>query len=192
MSLSKNVRPVLVGDTIHKYIWEEFGTSTSFFALGHGRAVDEYIEKYRTANGIRPGGPLNSDRYHKIHGKTERTTKACHVTGLGISGKSKVFNCFGLDWRIESHEHPDIGKCIKVTIDTKKGYHVFIRKPLKACTFNKCNGNPKCNFDHPRGYFAPVEKEVKVPREESPQVEEEVEEEVEDAAPGPILPESEQ
>jgi hypothetical protein len=158
MSLSKNILPELVGENIYKVIWTEFGTSTTFFIRGHGKAVDTFIERYRLANGIRPGGPLNSDRYFKIHGPVPRSEKACHVAGLGISGMSKIFNCYGLDWKVEIHEHPDIGNCVKVTVDTQKGYHVFIRKPLKACTFNKCNGNPKCNFDHPSGYFAPVKK----------------------------------
>ena len=104
---------------------------------------------------------------------------------------SKVFNRSGLTWKIESHEHPDIGRCIKVTIDPKKGYHVFLREPLKTCSFNKCNGNPRCKFNHSNGYFAPVEKvdkeEIDEEIDEEEIDEEEIDEEIEsNGAPAPI------
>lgn len=140
-------------------MFDIFKGCTSLFLQGNSKALEIFISKYRQVNGIKAGSPLCRETPFKLYGPHPVNETACHMVGNGLSGISKLTCTFGLSkWKFECHKHDKIGECLKVTIDAEKNLFLYIKHPLGNCNYDKCNGNHKCTYNHPNGFFAPVEK----------------------------------
>lgn len=136
-----------------------FRASTSLFLQGNNKAIKIFMDEYRRVNGIKAGSPLCRETPFKLYGAHPPSETACHMSGVGLTGMSKLTITNGLNWTFESFKHDKIGDCIKITVDVEKKLFLFVKHPLGDCKFNKCNGNHKCSFHHPNGFFAEVKKE---------------------------------
>lgn len=148
-----------INDEAMLLLFKIFSKCTGLFVQGDEKALKIFIDTYRKINGFKEGSILFKQTPYTIHG--ECPDKAWHIAGNGLSGISKLTATYGLKWKFEAFNHPKIKESIKITIDIEKNMFVFIKHPLGNCENNKCNGNPNCTFNHPKGFFSPVEKKVK-------------------------------
>lgn len=148
-------------------MFDLFNGCTSLFLQGNSKAIQKFRDTYREVNGIKVGSPLCRETPFKLYGPHPPTEAACHMVGTGLSGISKLTRTYGMEkWKFECHNHDKIGDCLKVTVDIEKNLFLVIKHPLGDCTYDKCNGNPKCTYNHPNGFFAPVEKKEEKEKKE--------------------------
>jgi len=140
------------------HLMKIFSASTSIYMQGNNQAIKIFIEKYRELLGIKPGTVLCKESPFKLHGPIERNETACHMVGTGLTGLCKLMLSHGLSWNWDIFKHPRIKECLKVTVDQKKDLFLYIKHPLGNCRRPNCNGNPKCIYQHPNGFFDPVIK----------------------------------